>query len=211
MIPNPPFPYPTPLTPATIDPAFQALTLALLGMPFQGAEANFEFSRIGWQQRGQPFGEIAEDISFVRCYTVDDQYNRVREEQQVPNPADKNDPPQSIGMLTTYVRVWECSWELYGPNSFDYCRQLRSGLFTQVLHDTFAALGLALYLVTDPAEPQYIPYSSDGQWWKRTDFRARFNENVFEFVVIPVAQSVQVTIDESRLGQLAQFTTELQD
>jgi hypothetical protein len=174
----------------------QLLTINMLGIapPTAPNDPAYNAVRIGWQQRGQPAYKIGDDVAFVRCAEVDDPYNRVRDVTQVPNPQDTNDPPQSVLQLTTYQRVWQTFWELYGPNSFDRMRQIHSALFTQTVHDTFAALNLNLYWVTDPPCPRRVPYYSDGQWWEFVAFDSRFNEGVTETLVIPLAASVPVQV-----------------
>ena len=205
--------YPTPLTPNTVQTAMQLLTINMLGIPAPTSQNDPAYSavRIGWQQRGQPFNFITDDVAYLRCMTVDDPaVNRQRDSQIVPNPADTNDPPRSVLQLYTYMRVWQTFWEFYGPNSFDRARKVHSALFTQAVHDTFAALGLSLYWVPDSACPQRVPYFADGEWWDRMDFEARFNELVSETVVLPLAASVEIEVYESTAGKLADFTVPLQ-
>jgi len=147
----------------------------------------------------------------VRCDTVDvPEVNRVRNRQLLPNAADTNTPPESLVVLTSYTRVWETFWELYGPNGFDHARKIHSALFTQTVHDTFAALGLALYWVPDSSSPRRIPYYADGQWWERVDFEARFNEFVQEPIIVPAAASVEVKVYENTAGEIYDQTVELQ-
>jgi hypothetical protein len=129
---------------------------------------------------------------------------------RIPNPNDNNDPPQTELQLTTYQRVWQTSWELYGPNSFDHGRMIKSALFTQVVHDTFAALNLNLYWVPDPPCPRRVPYYSDAQWWEMVSFDSRFNEGVVEQLVIPLAASVPVQIYTSQIGETEDFVVPLQ-
>ena len=204
--------YPTPLVPQTIDAAMQLLTINMLGLPAPQEEDDpvYQLVRIGWQAQGQPFQTSDKDVAYVRAIEVDDQYNRVRDVQMIPNPNDQNVPPQSLLQVTTYQRVWENYWEFYGPNSFDHARIVRSALFTQVVHDTFAALNLNLYWVTDPAAPDYFPYFQDGQWWYAVSFKSRFNEGVTETLVIPLAASVETIVNVNNIGQTNDFTTELQ-
>lgn len=209
--------YPVPLTPANVQVAMQLLTIKALGLPNPSTPNDPVYSavRVGWQQRGQPSQFINSDVAYVRCITVDEpDVNRVRDVQWLPNPKDLNDPPQTMLHVYSYMRVWQTFWEFYGPNDFDHCRILHSALFTDLLHNTFAALGLQLYWVTDPACPQRVPYLADGQWWERTDFESRFNELVTEAVVVPIAAGVEVKLysdqDTSINSPDADFTVELQ-
>jgi hypothetical protein len=210
--------YPTPLTPQTIQPAMQTVTAVALGLipvPNTPAppipQAVYNTVRVGWQRRGQPFNAASDEIVYLRCDTVDDPpVNRVRNRVLVANPADANTPPQTLVLLTSYTRVWQTYWEFYGPQlAFDRARQFESALYTQQVHDTFAALGLALYWIPDAPTPRRVPYYSDGEWWERTDFEARFNEFVTEALVIPAMASVEVKVYEGAAGLIDDFDVEL--
>lgn len=189
--------YSTPLTPATIQPAFQLLTGVLLGLVPQGTPVSdvptsvYNAVRVEWQTLGQPAWKTSDDVTFVRCLEIDDQYNRQRDKAEFIG---SGSPPTTVSEVTSYVRVWECAWEIYGPNSFDNARKIRSGVFTQAVHDTFATLGLRLYLVTDPAAPRRVPFLSDSKWWERVDFEARFNELVQEPVTVGLGATVEVVV-----------------
>ena len=210
--------YPTPLTPATIQTAMQALTAYALGLipsPSTAIPAAAAATvRIGWQRRGQPMPGVDDEVVFVRCDLVDvPAVNRVRNRTLLPDPQDANVPPQTLINLTTYTRVWRTYWEFYGPQQgFDRARQMHSAFYGQQVHDTFAALGLELYWVPDSEMPQRVPleYPPDsGQWFEVTYFTARFNESVQEPLVVPVMKSVEVKIYENTAGQIADFTVPL--
>lgn len=216
-----PVPLPTPLTPIQIQGAMQLLTANLLNLwsppliiPDQKSPI-YSQVRVGWQTLGQPSEDVATDIAYIRCVEVDDEYNRTRDVATVANPADPEPlSPTTVLQVTTYIRVWKTFWVLIGPNSFDRTRQIKSGLFTQAIHDVFAVLGLQLYLVTDLEAARRVPEQrGSGQWWERVDFEAKFNELVFESVVIPLAASVEVIINDSASSELntplADFTVEL--
>ncbi len=98
---------------------------------------------------------------------------------------------------------------LIGPNSFDRARILKSSFFTQVLHDTFAALNLNLYLVPNIESPRRITELFSNQWWERTDFMTQFNEGVSEVQILEIAESVEVQVYESSAGKIADFTVPL--
>lgn len=207
---------PPPLTELTIQPAMQTLTAVALGLiPNASAsipQSVFNTVRIAWQPQGQPAATPTSEIVTLRC-EIDDvpSVNRVRDLQTIPNPNDTNDPPQTLLQQWTYMRVWRTYWEFQGPQtSCDRARALHSALFTQAVHDTFAALNLALYWVTDPASPRRVYYLSDGRWWTRWDFEAQFNELVTEQTVIPIIESVEVKAFENSAGQILDFTANLQ-
>jgi hypothetical protein len=185
--------YPLPLTPAQIEAAMQLLTIQLLGIPAPSVPNDPAYSavRVSWQQQGQPAElDISTDVTFLRCVEIDDQYNRVRDVQTTPNDS------LTVNQVTSYIRVWQTSWVSYGPNAFDNTRKIKTGLFTQVVHDTFIAKGLALALVTSLEAPRRLPEPRDGgQWWERVDFDAKFNEQVTEVVVIGSVASTEIVLE----------------
>jgi hypothetical protein len=181
--------YPTPLTPNQLNLVAQQATIAALGLTLQSpanpADPAYAAVRVGWQQVGQPAFKVTEDVVFLRCAEDDDQYNRVRD-------VSINSQEQQ---LMQYTRVWRVWWTLYGPNSFDNARIVRSALFSQAVHDIFSSA--QLYFVTNPSAPQRVPEQKDGQWWERVDFSARFNEFVTETPPVTYADSVVVTLENS--------------
>jgi len=146
---------------------------------------NYYGVRCEWQQRGQPFPDIDEDVVFIRAIEVDDQYNRIRD-------VSYEETSSQFIKITNYTRVWEMFCGVYGPNSFDNARKIRSRLFDQDIHDQFAAS--QLYFVTDPSAPQRIPEQRNAQWWERVDFAARFNEFVTEQYVTQYAETAEIVV-----------------
>lgn len=203
--------FPTPLIPSTINKALQQATLSMLGL----ANNAYNLVRVGWQTTGQPFENVADDICYLRAVEDDDPYNRVRDVRIFPTNYDEGlyneggyDDPQAVGgftQVTTYTRVWRVSWTLYGPNSFDRARMLRSALFGQSSHDLFA--GSNLYFVTDVSAPRRVPEYFNGEWWERMDFEAQFNEAVSEVEAITTVGSVEVILEDKN-GILADITAD---
>jgi hypothetical protein len=93
---------------------------------------------------------------------------------------------------TNYTRVWRVYWDVYGPNSFDNARLLRTRLFDQDVHDQFSAA--LLWMVTDPAAPVRAPELFANQWWERVSFSARFNEFVTETLTDQAVASTEVIV-----------------
>jgi hypothetical protein len=180
-----------------MDAVIQRATISMLGLPDPtipppAQDPSYFAVRCGWQQQGQPFQKISEDVTYLRCAEVDDQYDRIRDVSYLQSP-------QTFIKVTNYTRVWEIFWTVYGPNSFDNARKLRTRLFDQDIHDQLAAS--QLYLVTDPAAPRRVPELEDGQWWERVDFSAKFNEFVTEQYVTEYAQVSEIIL-ENELGIL---------
>lgn len=186
---------PTPLTPVAVNVIIQEMTISVLGLPANA----FDQVRVDWQTQGQPFQGIADDICYLRSVEEDDEYNRVRDLETVFNDDD------TVTVITSYTRIWRTFWTLYGPNSFDRARMLRSALFKDVSHDALAKY--SLYLVTDPAAPIRVPEYEDGQWWERVDFSAQFNEAVVEPETTGFIKSVEVIV-QSDAGVIADVITE---
>ena len=181
--------YPTPLTPNTFQVALQAATLAALGRTPPYSVTDFTFVRVDWQQQGQPTWGIGDDVVLLRGVEEDSEYNRVRDVDTLA------DTGTTVTQLTKYTRVWLTHWCLYGPNSFDNARILRSSLFLQSTHDLLA--GSNLYFVTDPAAPVRAPEYFAGQWWERVDFEARFNEAVYEAPTVPSVASAEIIVENA--------------
>ena len=86
----------------------QLLTInALFNNPVPVLPSHYAAVRVDWQTQGQPAQTITEDIAYLRCVEVDDNYNRVRDVQTLPNTADPGYPtnPTTVVQLTTYQRI----------------------------------------------------------------------------------------------------------
>lgn len=155
--------------------------------------------RCGWQQLGQPFQKITDDVTYVRALEVDDGYNRVRDVQYAPTA-------DGATKTTNYTRVWEVYWTVYGPSSTDNARLIRTRLHDQDIHDQLSAS--QLYFVPDPAAPVRAPEFQDGQWWERVDFRARLNEFVTETLAEGAITSAEIIVENELGVQTADITVQ---
>ena len=193
----------TALTVQQMNILLQSLTCGALGLPLPKAAqpSGYAAVRIDWPQEGQPFVPTPEtDGCFLACTTEETSYNKVR------NRAFSGDGP--IIENWTYTRGWRVAWTLYGPNCADRARQLWSAF---AFMDYFAdALSLSnLFVVTDPAEPIYMPETFNAQWWPRADFAVSMYENVTETISDGKVLSVENKIydaDVSTTGPAADFT-----
>lgn len=186
-------PFPTPLTPNTIQITLQAVTLVALGL----SPTAFNLVKVDWPTQGQPFSGVGNDVTYLRAVEEDNPYNKVRDVETVPNNS------TTVTLVTTYTRVWRVSWTIYGPNSFDNARILRSAMFQQAAHDALALK--QLYMVTEVQAPQRVPEYFSGQWWERVDFSVLMNEAVTETLVTGSVASVEVVVEDST-GVLDDFT-----
>lgn len=194
-----------PLVPAQLDAVLQAVTISMLGLappdaPQPGTQDPSYFAvRCGWQQLGQPFQKITDDVTYVRALEVDDGYNRVRDVQYTPTA-------DGATKTTSYTRVWEAYWTVYGPRSTDNARLIRTRLHDQDIHDQLSAS--QLYFVPDPAAPTRAPEFQDGQWWERVDFRARLNEFVTETLEEGAITSAEIIVENELGVQTADITVQ---
>jgi hypothetical protein len=94
-----------------------------------------------------------------------------------------------------YTRVWSIAFAIYGPNSFDHARLIKSALFMDWTHDILAASNL--YAVMDISDPRRVPELFSGQWWERVDFSCRFNEGITETTTTPSIASVEVILQDA--------------
>ena|ERR1035438_5034044 len=184
------------LTPAQISAAVQGMVVSILGYldsdgnPLPNSGYNV---RQSWPTGGAPSWAITDDVCFIQAVEFDDEYDRLREVQELINT-----PPVTFTEQTSYTRVWEITHELYGPNSFDNARKIRSGIFQQKYHDVLVAaiapMNSGLYLVPDLRPPMRAPELFADQWWERVTFRYRLNELVLENDTVGAVQSVEVKI-----------------
>jgi hypothetical protein len=124
-------------------------------------------------------------------------------------------PPRSVlQKVVSYQRTWRVFWTLYGPNSFDRARRLKSWLLDDAGHNYVA--GSNVFLVTDVSAPRRVPEEINAQWWERVDFEAQFNENVVETSTADSVASAEVIVESdlrplNALGVAQQFRNVVAD
>jgi hypothetical protein len=181
----------------------QGIVIVMLGLPAPtnvvppAQDPSYFAVRIGWEERGQPFQKITENVTYILAEEVDDQYNRVRDVHYTETTVDG---VTTYTKVTNYTRVWEVLYASYGLNSFDNARKLRTRLFDQDIYNLLAQSNL--YLIADPSAPIRTPEQKDGQWWERVDFRARFNEEVTENYVTESLLSVEIIVENQAGAEL---------
>jgi hypothetical protein len=154
--------------------------------------------RVGWQIEGQPAWNITDDICAIMATIADDSYNRIRDVQFAANDE------TTLLQTTQYTRVWQARLVLYGPNSFDNARLIKSCLFLDWVTDALANSNL--YLITDVADPTRSPEEFEGQWWERSDITFHLNENVVETITVQSVASVEVIGISNDSGQAFDIT-----
>ena len=183
------------LVPSQVNNIMQGMIVGSLGLvdakgvPLPNAPSAV---RIGWPTGGAPSWAITDDICFILATEDDDDYNLLREVSEIDN-----DPPTTITEQTTYTSVWAIHLCLYGPNSSDIARRIKSSLFQQSTHDVLAGnnpYGGVLYLITNVPRPIRAPELFAGEWWERVDFTFRLNESVIENSVVNAVKSAEVKV-----------------
>ena len=193
----------TALTQQQMNVLLQALTCGMLGLPLPttAKPAGFTAVRIDWPVEGQPFVPNPQtDGCFLACVTEETTYNKVR-----------NRTYSATGPVIetwTYTRGWRISWTLYGPNCVDRARQIWSAaVFMDYFADALSNNNL--FVVTDPAEPTYLPENFNAQYWPRSDFAVSMYENVTETINVGQVTSAEIKLYEaeaSTTGPAADFT-----
>jgi len=186
------------LTISQVNAVLQPLTLGMLGLL---VEINSSAVRVEWPKEGAPFVNTPDDdVCFLRCVPEDGEYNKVRDKAVIKN----DDDAESITERFSYTRVWRITWCLYGPNSTDRARAIKSAIFEV---DYFLdQLSLSqLFPVSEYGEPVRAPENIDGQWFERVDYEVTMYEFVVETIIDQSVKSVEVKTFE-HAGQFADFT-----
>jgi hypothetical protein len=201
-----------PLVPNQIETVFQAVTCSMglnlsFAPPVDGQfptgpapNPNLYGVRIGWEQQGQPFQQIDEDVVYIRDVTVDEPFNKIR----YPSWLTIGGVPTKV---VQYARIWKTFWTVYGPNSFDNARVIHSYLMTDEQTAYTLATNANLWLIPNSASPIRFPEKRDEQWWERADFSARFYELVTEQYPAGFITNAEVIVQDSS-GVVAEIEIE---
>jgi hypothetical protein len=183
---------------ADINKLLQRYTIAMLGL--ENDEKKHEKVRIAYQTKGQPAPALTDESVAIYCREIDDPYNRTRERKfSFLGNGDLNDQ-------WSYIRAWSVLWSIYGPNSFERARMIRSGLFLETNRSILKGGNLAL--IPDIPAPRRVPELFQGRWWERVDFSATFYELVVENLVTPYIQSTTiVVITDSDVSETIEIAT----
>lgn len=176
----------TALTPDALLAIYQTLTARMLGLnPQSDTDPAYAAVRLDWPTGGQPGWAISDNIAFLAAREEDADYSKIRDVQRSANDA------ASLVSTWTYTRVWRVEWAFYGPNAFDQARAVNDALYLDWPSDSLAPE--RLYLV-ECGRPRYAPELFSGQWWKRADLSATFNEFVSSSIIDPTMASAEVLV-----------------
>ncbi len=180
----------TGLTELQIQIIFQNIVLQCLGITPAGPTDSTAYTqvRIDWPPPGQPAWKITDDVAFVRAIEVPDRYNNAHEVQPTTTLG------ETFPETTIYTRVWELGFIFYGPNSFDRARQVKACLYQDFVHDILSAS--KIYLDTVIGTPRRTPELFQNQWWQRSGFSARMNEQVTDMLTKQAIQSVELILED---------------
>lgn len=176
----------TPLIPKQVEKVMVNVTLNALGILSSDPLA-YSKVRMSWQTLGQPANSVAEDVVYVRAIEEDNDYNQVRD-LSVANDGDA----AKVDLITEYTRAWRVSWVIYGPNSFDHARLIKSAVLqpSQPIHDLLVEA--SLYAVPDIPAPIRAPENFQGEWWERVDLSCLFYEGVSEIEIVSAIKSTEI-------------------
>jgi hypothetical protein len=169
-----------------------------------GADAGaFDAVRLDWMTEGQPGFLISSDYCFLRCVERDDDYNRIREDTTTAVTG-----TDQITTTTTWTRVWDVTWELWGPNSTSRGGWIRDGIQMDWTSDILR--GSNLFVLPDIARVERVPQNFQDQWWETTYLTCTFNEFVTQTLTVGTGESVEVIIND-KSGVLADRTVYSED
>ena len=192
----------TGLTAQQMSVIWQNIVLQCLGIAPSGPTDSAAYSqvRIDWPTPGAPAWAITEDKAFIRAVEVPDEYNTAHEVQPI-SISGRTYPENTI-----YTRVWQVDLIFYGPNSFDHSRQVKDCCFQDFLRDTLETSNL--YLESVIGTPRRTPELFQNQWWERSGFSIRMNEQVTDSLTKNAVQSVEVAL-QSPAGIISDVVVEL--
>lgn len=167
-----------------LEEIFWDITMRMLGLnPESEDEEELSKVRTSWPTSGAPGWKIDEDICFISITQRDDLINRQRNISHLERNG------QFI-RITEYTKVVNCSYILYGPNSYDRSELLQHSLFLpeykEMLDKNY------LYLIPDIAAPTRAPELYSGRWWERSDFGADFNLYVRREQVVSSIENIEI-------------------
>ena len=192
----------TGLTAQQMNIIWQNIVLQCLGITPSGPTDSAAYSqvRIDWPTPGQPAWIITDDVAFIRAVEIPDEYNTAHEVQPVTVA------PPLYPEDTIYTRIWQVDLIFYGPNSFDHARQVKDCIFQDFVRDILSTSNL--YPETVVGTPRRAPELFQNQWWERSGFSIRMNEQITDTLTKQAIQSVEV-ITQSEMGIISDVVVEV--
>lgn len=148
--------------------------------------------RFGWgssQETGSaPFFSRNSNVVVIFDTIVDDQISRYRDISYEIEDGD------TLSHVDTHIDVHEFLFVCYGPESFNWARDIRNSINMPNISEHLRKNNL--FLIPDTPAVQVVPELVDGEWWDRTDLKIRFNEKVRvkKENAVAVAESVNISV-----------------
>lgn len=205
------------LTLAQINQILWTQTMGMLGLVAPGAPPDSTSSavRLQWPTVGAPFQQVSDDVCYLACLLIDDPYDKIRDVAVIPSAGwggngwgtapwgGTGNGTQQFTEQWNYTRVWEIRWCMYGPNSLDLSRILRSALYQEYFTTQLAKNNL--FPVSDFPQPVRAPELINAEWWERVDSKCLIYEFVTETINKNSVVSVEVLVNDDS-GQIADVT-----
>src|SRR5271157_5815598 len=186
----------TALTLAQMNAMLQPLVCGMIGIMNPDST---QLVLIQYPTQGAPFQDVRDDILYINCRPKDDPYDRIRDRANLPVPGN----PILIEEQWNYTRVWAVHFCLYGPNSLDRARAVRSAMYQDYYCEQLAAS--QLFPVPDAPPPVRVPEELNAQWFERCDFEVEMYEFVTETITRQTVKSVEVIVEQPS-GVVADFS-----
>lgn len=193
-----------------INAVWQPIVCGMLGIT---EPATTSLVRIKYPTAGAPFQDIADDVVYIACYTKDSPYDKIRYVTQLPGVSTGGGYGEGpYGQIPyggggnssanieqwNYTRSWTIHFTLYGPNSLDNARALRSGVYQDYFTEQLSLS--QLFPVSDFPETVRVPEILDGQWIERVDFEFECYEFVTETINRQTVISVEVIVETTEVN-----------
>jgi len=130
----------------------------------------------------------AQNFIFYGIQTTDDAINK-----QVDVIATTGTNEAIAYQKVQYVRNLRFTWHFYGDDGFEWADTMRVRLFDTDIRTMLSDLGITM--VTNVPEAFYVPELIGGQWYKRYDLTATFNQLVTRTNELPAIALATVYIE----------------
>jgi hypothetical protein len=197
------------LTLQQINMVFQPLICGMLGVP---SPQDTSLVRVMYPTQGAPFIDgPGDDVCFFRCMPREDPYTRIRDRFNwgpqgwgdnlfglEPYGGALNGNP-ALTEQWNYTNAWAVHFTLYGPNSYDRARAIRSAFYQDYFTNLLAQSNL--FPVSDFPEPIRVPEENgNGQWFERVDMEFEVYEFVTETIARQTVVSEEVILETDTSG-----------
>ena len=158
--------------------------------------------RVAFVTGGAPSWAVEDNLVFLHALEMDDLYNRQREVVEEYEVS-----PDDFASETSYTKVRQLNFNLYGPNSSENADTIKDGLFYP--SNKLVLDKEKVYLIHDITAPRRVPEYWEGLWYERVDMSVLFNELVIRSINVPRIVSVDVSIYEGEGGtKIAEINNE---